>query len=104
MTRRTCAAAIAVVALATAGAAFAQSPARAPETGNSCAATDYNCNTLPKGTGFDTTPTTKPTDPNAARLRNELRMPTPQISTEPEEPEQPIHSALEPEAPISNAH
>jgi hypothetical protein len=103
MKRLTYAAAITFVALATAGAAVAQSPTRAPETGNSCA-TDYNCNALPKGIGVDDTPATKSNDPNAARLRNELRMPTPLIATEPEEPEQPIHSALEPEAPISNAH
>lgn len=101
MKRLTYAAAI-IFVLSTAGATFAQSPTRRPETGNtnSCMETDYNCNTQPKGIGIDNTKTTDSSDSNAARLRSELRTPTPLSSTGPEEPEQPI----EPEAPISNVH
>jgi hypothetical protein len=97
MNRLTCAAAI-IFLLSTAGAAFAQSPTRSAQTGDSCMAMDYNCNTRPKGIGIDNTETTKSVDPNVARLRNELRKPPPIASNEPEEPEQPI----EPEGPISN--
>ena len=100
MNRPTCAAAI-IFLLSTAGAAFAQSPPRTPQTGDSCMAMDYNCNTRPKGIGIENTQTTKSVDPNVARLRNELRTPARQTSG-PEEPEQPIHSSSEPEAPISN--
>ncbi len=87
-----------IFVLATAGAASAQSPT----TGDPCIVTDYTCSPQPKGIGAGNTETGR-NDPNAIRLRNELRTPPPISSTEPEEPEQPINSATEPEAPISNA-
>jgi hypothetical protein len=93
----TCAAAM-ISALSAVSIAFAQAPTRAPPPVTDCMTMDYNCNTQPKGIG--NTPMTGSTDRNPARLRDELRTPAPQISTEPEEPEQPIHSSLEPEAPI----
>jgi hypothetical protein len=93
----TCTAAM-IFALSAVSAAFAQSPTRAPQTRDDCMTMDYNCNTQAKGVG--NTPAIESSDRNAARLRDELRTPAPQISTEPEEPEQPIHSTLEPEAPI----
>jgi hypothetical protein len=92
----TVAAAIACALLMAGAAAFAQSSTRAPAT--DCTAIDYNCNAQPKGIG--SAPATDPNDRNAARLRSELRTPAPASSTEPEEPEQPIHSSDEPEEPI----
>jgi len=102
MTHLTYAAAT-VLLLSSAGAAFAQAPARTPDTGNVCKVTDYGCTSQPKGLGTGNSATSDADDLNAARLRNELRTPAPMSSNEPEEPEQPIHSATEPEAPISNA-
>ena len=97
MRRPTCAAAI-IFVLSTAGATYAQSPTRTPQTGNDCAM-DYNCNTRPTGKSIGTDSTTdSDAAANATRLQNETL--TPRTSNEPEEPEQPI----EPEAPISNAH
>jgi hypothetical protein len=92
-----CAAAM-IFCLSAATVAVAQSPTRAPQTGSDCMTIDYNCNTQAKG--VSSTPAIESSDRNLARLRDELRTPAPQISTEPEEPEQPIHSTLEPEAPI----